>query len=156
MSRDEAWSAASSTPGEAAIRPSRPSSPTAIIMAQPLGIGGADRGEQPERDRQVEMRPLLGQVGGRQIDRDPLGRKRQPDRRQRRAHALTALGDRLVGKADDDEGGKPGAQLHLHFNAARLEPQICNGGDGRDHYRPRPCLPQHWLRKYPPGSAERG
>jgi len=156
MSRDEAWSAASSTPRRGGDPPVEAQLADRDIMAQPLRIGGADRGEQPERDGQIEMRTLLGQVGGRQIDRDPLGRKRQSDRRQRRAHPLAAFCDGLVRQSDDDEGGKPGAQLHLHFNAARLEPQICNGGDGRDHYRPRPCLPQHWLRKYPPGSAERG
>ena len=106
-------------------------------MRQALGVGRADRGEQAERDRQVEMRAFLGQVGRRQIDGDPLGRKRQPDRGQRRADPLAALGDRLVGQADDDEGRQPGGELHLDFDGASLEPEIGDGGDGRGHQRPR-------------------
>ena len=49
------------------------------------------------------MRAFLGQVGGRQVDRDPLGRQRQADRGQRGADPLAAFGHRLVGQADDDE-----------------------------------------------------
>ena len=43
---------------------------------------GADRRQQAKRDRQVEVRAFLGQVGRRQVDRDPLGRQRKPDRRR--------------------------------------------------------------------------
>ena len=73
------------------------------IMAQHLGIGRADRGEQAERDREVEVTALLGQVGRREIDRDDLGRQRETDRGQRGTHPLAAFGHCLVGQADDDE-----------------------------------------------------
>ena len=111
------------------------------IMRQALGIGRPDRRQQAQRDRQVEMRAFLGQVGGRQVDGDPLGRQRQADRGQRGAHPLAAFGDRLVGQADDDEGGQPGGELDLHLDGARLEPEIGDGGDGRDHQRPLPASP---------------
>mgnify|MGYP007123468917 CR=1 FL=1 len=46
------------------------------IGTQRLGIDHPHRAEQRERDRQVVVRALLGQVGGRQVDGDPFGRKR--------------------------------------------------------------------------------
>jgi hypothetical protein len=69
------------------------------------------------------MRAFLGQVGGRQVDGDPLGRKREADRGQRRAHPLAAFGDRLVGQADDDERRQPGRQLDLHLDRAASSPR---------------------------------
>ena len=66
-------------------------------------------GEQAQRDRQVEVRTLLGQVGGRPVDSDPLGWQREADRGERRAHSLAAFGDCLVRQADNDERGKSGA-----------------------------------------------
>ena len=68
------------------------------------------------------MAPLLGEIGGREIDGDAFGRKPEPDRVQRAAHALAALGHGLVGQADDGEGGHAGADLDLHIDAARLDP----------------------------------
>ncbi len=72
-------------------------------MRQRLLIDRADRGEQAERDRKIEMRAFLRQIGGRQVDGDDLGRERKADRTQRPAHPLAAFGDRLVGQPDDDE-----------------------------------------------------
>ena len=112
------------------------------IMRQAFGIGRPDRRQQAKRDRQVEMRAFLGQVGGRQVDRDPLGRKRKADRAERRADPLAAFGDRLVGQADDDERGQPGGKLDLHLDGARFEPEVSDGGNGRDHQRPLPRSPR--------------
>ena len=49
------------------------------------------------------MAAFLGQVGGREIDRDVLVGQAETDGVQRVAHALAAFRDRLVGQADDDE-----------------------------------------------------
>lgn len=46
---------------------------------------------------------LLEQIGGRHVDGDALGRQRQAERAQGRAHPLAALGDRLVGQADQGD-----------------------------------------------------
>src|SRR3546814_11177533 len=67
---------------------------TTLFRSQRLRIDHPHRTEQRERDRQVVMRALLGQVGGRQIDRDPLGRQREADGGERRATPLAAFGDR--------------------------------------------------------------
>jgi len=110
------------------------------IAAQRLRIDHPHRTEQRERDRQVVMRALLGQVGGRQIDRDPLRRQREADRRERGADAFAAFGDRLVGQADDREAGHARRDLALDLDRARLEPEI--GGGGYDRYHGFPlCSP---------------
>jgi hypothetical protein len=75
------------------------------IVGQRLNIDDAHRAEQRERDRQVEMRAFLGEVGGRQVHRDPLGRHRQAHGRDRAAHPLAALAHRLVAQPYDIERG---------------------------------------------------
>lgn len=87
------------------------------------------------------MRAFLGKIGGRQVDRDSLGRKRKPDRCKRRAHSLAALGDGLVGEPDDDKCGQAGGKLDLHFDGASLEAEIGDSGDGRGHQAPPPQRP---------------
>ncbi len=46
---------------------------------------------------------FLEQVGVRQVHGDALGRQRQADRDKGRAHPIAALGDRLVGQADQGD-----------------------------------------------------
>jgi hypothetical protein len=48
-------------------------------------------------------------------------------------HALTTLGDGLVGQADDGEGRHARADLHLHIDAARLDPLESDRRDPREH-----------------------
>ena len=94
---------------------------------------GADRGHQPERDREIVVAAFLRQIGGRQIDGDALWRQRQPDGIERAAHALPALGHGLVGQADDGESGQTGPDLHLHIDGAGLDPLEGDGGNPREH-----------------------
>jgi hypothetical protein len=103
------------------------------IAGQGLGIDRAQGGEHPERDREVVMRPLLGKIGRRQVDGDPLGRKRQPDRGERGVDSLAALGHRLVGKPDDEELGQARRNLDLYLHGPRLEPEERHRGDMRNH-----------------------
>ncbi len=98
------------------------------IARQRLGIDHAHGAEQGQRDGEVEMRPLLGEVGGREVHGDPLGRQRKADGGDGVAHPLPAFRDRLVRQADDDEIGKAGNELALNLHAARFQPQI---GDRR-------------------------
>jgi len=86
------------------------------------------------------MRSLLRKVGRREVDGDPLSRKRQPDRGERGADPLTAFRDRLVRQADNDEGGKSGAKLHLNLDRAGLEAQIRDGSKSNNPLaRPNPA-----------------
>ena len=106
------------------------------IFGERLDIDHSHRTEQRERDRQVEMRSLLGQVGRGQVHRDPLGRQREPHRGDRAAHPLAALPHRLVGEPDHVECGQPRDQLHLNLDPARLQPQIRHGLHDRRHRHP--------------------
>ncbi len=63
----------------------------------------AGGGEHGRRDRQVEARPRLAQVGRRQVRRDPLLRELEAGVDQRRAHPLARLAHRRVGQADERE-----------------------------------------------------
>ncbi len=99
-----------------------------------IGGNGADRGHQPERDRQVVMATLLGQIGGREIDGDAACRQRQAGGDQRRAHALLCFRCRLVGQPDDVEGGQTGGDLHLHVDGAGLDTLESDRRDALDHW----------------------
>lgn len=64
----------------------------------------ANRGHQAKRDGKVVVTSFLGEIGGSEIDGDALRRKPETDRVKRSANTLAALGDCLVGKADEGEG----------------------------------------------------
>ena len=64
----------------------------------------AHGGQKTERDRQVVVAALLGEVGRREVDGDALRRQGKAKRAEGGAHALAAFADRLVGQADHDEG----------------------------------------------------
>jgi hypothetical protein len=66
------------------------------------------------------MAPFLGEVGRGEIDGDALWREREPDGVERPAHPLAAFGHRLVGTADNGEGGQARPDLHQHV-PARLD-----------------------------------
>src|SRR6188472_4074356 len=74
----------------------------------------ANRGHQAKRDGKVVVTSFLGEIGGSEIDGDALRRKPETDRVKRSANTLAALGDCLVGKAEDGEGRDAGADLDLH------------------------------------------
>ena len=79
------------------------------------------------------MATLLGEVGGREIDRDPARRQGEPGCDERCPHALPGLADCLVGKADDVERRQARCDLHLHINRARLDTFECDRGNSLDH-----------------------
>ena len=67
------------------------------------------------------MRAFLGQVGGRQVDGDPLGWQRDGQRLKGGADPFLGLGHRLVGQADEGEGGRAGGDGALHLDQAGLD-----------------------------------
>ena len=79
------------------------------------------------------MAPLLGHVGRREIDRDPLGGEREAGGDERRAHALAQFGDRLVGQADDIEDHGAAGNLHLHVDGPGLDALESDGCNADDH-----------------------
>ena len=93
-------------------------------------------GEERERDRQVEVRAFLGEVGGGEVDGDPLRGQREAHGGHRRAHPLLGLADRLVGEADEVEGRQAGGDGALHLDEARLHALKCHRVGARDHDLP--------------------
>ena len=91
------------------------------------------RRQDAQRDRQVVMTALLGQVRRGQIDHQTLGRQRQAKTREGGAHPLAALADGLVAEADDDEVHVAADQLHLTVDALSLDAFKGQGDDARDH-----------------------
>ena len=71
--RADAASAIGSTPGTGRSRPSRVSSPTSTVRSRDVVRHLPARGQHPDGDGQVEVRPALGEVGRRQQDRHPPG-----------------------------------------------------------------------------------
>ena len=98
-----------------------------------VGRDDVERRKQRQRDGQVEMRSLLRQVGGREVDRDPLRWQRDRHRRQGRAHTFARLGHRLVRQADDREGRHAGRYRALHLDHAGLDPLERDGIGMCDH-----------------------
>ena len=77
--RSDAWSAASSTPGDGAIRASSPSSPTTTIVGQRLGIDHAHRAEQRRaRSAGRNAMPSLGRSAGDRLTTIRLGGSARP------------------------------------------------------------------------------
>ena len=105
------------------------------------------------------MRSFLGQVGGRQVDGNPLGRQRQADGGNRIAHPLAAFGHRLVGQSYDDEIGETWHQLALHLDGPRLQPQIgdrryrCDQVTPNSYSAPASLSAAILLQDRPPGHA---
>ncbi len=97
---------------------------------------GADGGHQAKRDRQIVMAAFLGQIGGRQVDRDPSRRGSH----HRRAHPFPRLGKSLVGKPDDGEGRQAGGNLHLDIDGSDFDAFERYRRDTLHHARPYPSL----------------
>jgi len=82
------------------------------------------------------MAAFLRQIRGREIDGDSPCRQRQPRGDQRRAHPLARLGHCLVGQTDDRERRQARRDLHLHVDAAGLDPLKGYGGNALDQMLP--------------------
>ena len=83
------------------------------------------RGEDGQRERQVEMAALFRQVGGPQIDQHPSRRQRQPDRRERRSYAVFRLDHGFVGEADQHQRRRAGGDLDLHLDWNGIDAGEC-------------------------------
>jgi hypothetical protein len=107
-----------------------------LVLRQHLHFG-----EEPQRDRQVEMAAFLQHVGRREIDRDVPRRQRQAEHGQGRAHPLARLGDRLVRQPDDGERRQPRGDRHLGLDVDDLDPVKRHGANPRDHFPACPLAP---------------
>ncbi len=77
--------------------------------------------QEPERDRQIVSRPLLAQVGRREVDRHPPVRERQAGVLHRRLDPLAAFLDGRIRQADDDKRRHPVGDVHLRLHNGAVE-----------------------------------
>ena len=105
---------------------------------------GADGRHDAERDRQVVVAALLGQVGRREVDGDALRRQGQPRGGQRRADPLAGFGDRLVAEADDVEHHGAVGDLNLDVDRASLDPLEGDRRNPHDHRALTDAIQDGW------------
>ena len=124
-----------SAPGTGRSSPPSDSSPANSKPASRGGIDLPGRGQDAERDRQVEAARFLRQVGRRQADRDPLVvRELEAAGLQRRAHPLARLLDFGVGQTHQREARQAVGEMHLDRDRGRFEAaQGTTVDDGKGH-----------------------
>ena len=91
------------------------------------------RGQDAARDRQVEPRALLAQVGRGEVHGDAVLREREARVEDRAADALARLAHRAVPEADDRERREPLANVDLDGHAARFDAVDGERGDVGEH-----------------------
>ena len=82
-------------------------------VPHPLGIERTGGDQQPDRHRQVEAGSGFGQPRRSQVDGDAVLGPTQPAREDRRPDPVAGLTAGRIGQADDTEGGKTTADVHL-------------------------------------------
>jgi hypothetical protein len=104
-------------------------------------LDDAGRGQDPQRDRQIERGARLADVGGGETHRNPVRRVVESGVANRQAHALAALADRGVGQADHDELRQPERDIHFHVHWAGVDAEDGGGSQAGEHVRRR-CKPR--------------
>src|SRR6266545_5469663 len=100
---------------------------------QPLGRHLPRRGEDRERDRQVEAGALLPQAGGRKVDGDARPRPLPLSRGDAAADPLLRLLAGTVGEPDDREARDPALEMRLDLDPARIEADEGVRDSAREH-----------------------
>lgn len=80
-------------------------------------------GENADGDGQIEAAPLLGQIGGGQIDRDVFARELEIAVEQGAAHPIPRLLHRGFWQADHVEGGQAVGEVNFHCNLRGRDPE---------------------------------
>ncbi len=82
-----------------------------LVAVQLLGRDLPGRGQDAERNRQIEAARFLGQVGRRQVDGDAARRHVEADVLQGGADPVFCLAHLGIGEADDREPGETVGQV---------------------------------------------
>ncbi len=80
------------------------------------------RGENSERQRQIERRSFLARVGRREIDRHLARREIEAGIFQRRLDPIERLLDRALGQPDEPMRRHSGADVDFDFDRKRVNP----------------------------------
>ena len=136
-------SATASAPRTGRTSPVSDSSPTTAHDSIASGSSWSRRDQQRDRERQVERRPDLAQVGRREVDRDPLQRELVARVHHRRPHPLARLAHGLVRQSDDRERGQAEPDVGLDPDP----PGIDAVDRERDHAREHQNAASRWSRR---------
>ncbi len=92
------------------------------VLRQPLWRDLARRGQDCERDRQVEPRPLLAQRSRCEVDGDaPVERPLERGRDDAASNAVLGFLARAIDETDDREPRDAGLEVGFDLDATRLE-----------------------------------
>jgi len=86
-------------------------------------------GQHADGDGQVEARPLLFHVGGREVDGRASHRKFETGIRERGGDAVARFLHRGVRQSDDDDEGVAVTGIDLDFNRKSFNPVERSGAD---------------------------
>ena len=91
------------------------------------------RREEGDREREVEARARLAQVGRGEVCGYPLERELESRVLQRGAHTLARLAHRRIGQPDDGEHGEASPRVDLDGDLPALDSLDGEGGDTGEH-----------------------
>ena len=91
------------------------------------------RREHSAGQGEIETRPLLAHISGREVCRYAPRGKLKAGVEDRRAHALARLADCGIGEAHDREAGQPRTDVDLHGDVSGLQPLDREGVCPRQH-----------------------
>ena len=118
---------------DAAEPPVEPKLTARRVLGQPRARNLVRRGEQRERDRQIEAGAFLLQLRRRQVDGDAIVGKLQLCRENPAPDALLRFLARPVGQPDDRQRRRAALNVRLHLDAPRLEADEGKGDRAREH-----------------------
>ena len=118
-------------------------------------------GQQAKGDRQIERRARLADIGGRQVDGDPVGREFESRIADGRADTVAALADRRVGQSPPWRNGADRRRRPLPRGLDRRPLRTrrrCAGWQARRQRSVQDCAPRGFIRvcsRVALGSVER-
>jgi len=102
-------------------------------IVNPSRLEYAGGGENAQRHGQIEGRAHLADLGGRQIDGDPVHGEFEPRVADRRPHAITALAHRGVGEAHRRERRQARRHVDLYEDVVGLDAEHGGRSHARQH-----------------------
>jgi hypothetical protein len=103
------------------------------VAREAIGRNLSRRRQHCKRDRQIEPRPFLPELGGSEVDRDPAVRPNELGRRDPAPHAFLRLLARAIRKTDNREGRNAQLEMSLDLDAASIETHERMRDRSREH-----------------------
>ena len=104
---------------------------------QAVGLDRTRRGQEPQRDGQVEADALFPKVRRREVHGHALERKREAGVSDRGADALPTLTHRRIREPDRGERGQPLADIDLDADQGRVDAGEAGRDDPGQHHGPQ-------------------